>query len=95
MDPKDHDLLIELKTEMKGLRQDVRSLTDNTAGQIRDLQREKLNRQDFLEYETESKSQAKDHEERIRTLERAFWRGIGALAIIQMTAQFLLSKFLQ
>lgn len=95
MDPKDHDLLIELKTEMKGLRQDVRSLSDNTTAQIRDLQRDKLNRQDFIEYEVEAKTQSKDHEERIRTLEKAFWRGIGALAVIQMVAQFLISKFLQ
>jgi Skp family chaperone for outer membrane proteins len=95
MDPKDHDLLIELKTEMKGLRQDVRSLSDNTTAQIRDLQRDKLDWHDFKEYEVEAKTSKKDHEERIRTLEKAFWRGIGALAVIQMVAQFLISKFLQ
>ena len=33
---QDHDLLIELRTEMRGVRDDIQKLTDGTAKQIAD-----------------------------------------------------------
>lgn len=32
----DHDLLIELRTEMQGVRRDIKELTDGTAGKLAD-----------------------------------------------------------
>jgi hypothetical protein len=32
----DHDLLIELRTEMQGVRRDIKELTDGTAGKLSD-----------------------------------------------------------
>ena len=34
--PSDHDLLIELRTEMRGVRDDIKDLKDNTAGRLND-----------------------------------------------------------
>jgi hypothetical protein len=36
MDPKDHDLLIELRTEVKGMREDMRGQALSTAATVKD-----------------------------------------------------------
>ena len=59
----DHDLLIELKSEMVGLRADVKDLKDGTKERIR------------------------DHEVRLRFIERYMWLAIGALGLIEFGLQ--------
>lgn len=39
MENRDHDLLIELKTEIKAIRQDIKELKDNTVSRLGDHER--------------------------------------------------------
>lgn len=62
----DHDLLIELRTEMQNVRNDIKELKDNTANRIVNLEKDKADRQvvDGLQ-----KTVNENHEVRIRKLE--------------------------
>jgi hypothetical protein len=91
MDPKDHDLLIELRTEVKSFREEFRNSDKNVAAQLGNLQSVKLDKEEFVRHiasETEIKL---DHESRIRALEKGFFRTAGALAAIQIIVQVALS----
>ena len=75
---RDHDLLIELRTEMQNVRRDIKELNDGTAGRIRDLQANKAdrkeveaNRIDRKEIEDIQDKLNKDIETRVRSLEAA------------------------
>jgi hypothetical protein len=57
--PNDHDLLIELRTEMRGARSDIADMRSGLSGRL-------LN----LEANAVSKIQFDDHEKRIRTVEK-------------------------
>lgn len=43
----DHDLLIELRTEMRGVRNDIQRLNNDTISQVKDLQSTKLDKEEF------------------------------------------------
>jgi hypothetical protein len=62
----DHDLLIELRTEMQNVRNDIKELKDGTATRIQSLEKDKADRHivDGLQ-----RTVNEDHEVRIRTLE--------------------------
>lgn len=82
--PNDHDLLIELRTEMRGLRSDLKTLSDGLSTRVTNLENQK---QDKIDAEKESiricalaESKAKeifsiktdedkDHEVRLRIIE--------------------------
>jgi hypothetical protein len=64
----DHDLLVELRTEMKAVREDIRELRDGTAARLSSLEADRVTQKEFM-----------DHEDRIRFIERYVW---GAIAII-------------
>jgi hypothetical protein len=91
MDPKDHDLLIELRTEVKGLREDFRTANTSIAAQLASLQTSKLDKDTFSDH----LQKFEDHEERIRSLEKGFWKMVGALIVVQIVAEALLRYFLK
>ena len=64
----DHDLLIELRTEMQGIRKDIKDLKDGTTERISKLENDKANKKDFEELYTKVNT---DVENRIRALEAA------------------------
>lgn len=85
----DHDLLIELRTEMRGLRQDLKALSDGVSTRVTNLENTKLDKVDAKEEFSrlaalaESKAKEifntktdedKDHEARLRTVETAVTR---------------------
>jgi hypothetical protein len=62
----DHDLLIELRTEMQGIRKDIKDLKDGTTERITKLENDKADKKDFEELYTKVNT---DGENRIRALE--------------------------
>lgn len=56
----DHDLLIELRTEIRGMREDIRKQNDGVNEAI------------------------KDHETRLRSIEKYVWLAIGGLALLEI-----------
>ncbi len=47
--PNDHDLLIELRTEMRGLRIDVNNLTNTTTEKVKELELTKFDSKTFTD----------------------------------------------
>lgn len=72
----DRDLLVELRTEMSAVREDIKSLNSGVSARL-------LN----LESNSVSKIELQDHENRIRFIERYMWLAIGALGIIEFGLQ--------
>ena len=68
----DRDLLIELRTEMKAVRTDIKDLKDNTAFRVSQLEQGKMDKSD-------AEDTIKDFETRLRFVEKYVW---GAIAII-------------
>lgn len=66
----DHDLLIELRTEMRGVRQDVKDLRDGTSKRVDDLENQKMNRDEAMRLKEEADKVHNDHEARLRVLEK-------------------------
>jgi hypothetical protein len=64
----DHDLLIELRTEMQNVRNDIRDLKDGTATRIKCLEDNKVDLKDFKEIQ---KKLDEDMEVRLRKLEES------------------------
>lgn len=75
----DHDLLVEVRVEMKGLREDVKNLADDTKDRLARLEESKLDKANFHDHTTQSATTHLDHETRLRFIERYVW---GAIAII-------------
>lgn len=73
----DHDLLIELRTEFKGMRDDIKELKDNLVSRVTLLEEEKAP----LKVTT-------DHEKRIRRLEYALAIAIGMATLVEFVARF-------
>jgi len=62
----DHDLLIELRTEVANIRNDIRELKDNTTSRVIQLERDKADRKEVEELQ---KKVNEDIDIRVRTLE--------------------------
>lgn len=73
MNQNDRDLLIELKTQMAGVRDDIKDLKDNSSARIANIEQNSV-----------SKIVVDDHETRLRFLEKYTWITIGALTIINL-----------
>jgi hypothetical protein len=79
----DHDLLIELRTEVANIRQDIKELKDGTTMRIESLERDKADRHDFEELQNKVNH---DIDVRVRKLEDkaiyiyAFAAGVGVAA---------------
>lgn len=67
----DRDLLVELRTEMKAVRDDIQSLKDGVALRLSNLEQNAV-----------SKIQFDDHETRIRKIERYQLLQMGAVGIV-------------
>lgn len=80
---EDRDLLIELRTRMQDMQTNIKSLTGNTSARLLYLEGNTVSKKEFDD-------KAKDHEARIRRLERLGSLAIGALAVVQLLAEFLL-----
>lgn len=94
----DHDLIVELKTKIEGIKDDIRDLKDGTSARIGILEAEKLNTKDSypMLYKEGVEKCLNDHENRIRiNTERITkimtWGSAGVL--ILGVLEFLLSKF--
>lgn len=67
----DHDLLIELRTEMRGVRDDIQKLTDGTAQRLNTLENDHVSRKEY-----------EDHETRIRFIEKYVWGAVAVIGIL-------------
>jgi len=67
---KDHDLLIELCTEVRGMREDIKALTQNLSSRVTSLEQDKQARSDSEKRYQLSDKIHNDHETRIRTMEK-------------------------
>src|ERR1700735_1871690 len=65
----DHDLLIELRSEMRGWREDLKESANTTTAQISALQTGKLDKDDFNRFLIAYEKSKDDHERRIRDAE--------------------------
>jgi hypothetical protein len=82
----DHDLLIELRTEVKGMRVDIRDLKDGTAKRLTDVERDV----DDLE---KNKASKKDLEKTDTRLDRVTTRQnlmIGGLIVVNVLIPFII-----
>lgn len=73
----DHDLLIELRTEFKGMRDDIKELKDNLVSRVTVLEEEKA-----------PVKVTNDHEKRIRRLEYVVAVAIGAAMLLEFISRF-------
>lgn len=89
----DHDILIELRSEMRGLRGDLKTLNTTTASQIGGLQASKLDKDEFAQFRIADEKIKDDHEKRIRRLERWVLLGLGALGVVEFLVQIYTTYF--
>jgi hypothetical protein len=69
----DHDLLIELRTEMKAVRQDIKEIKDGTTDRLGKLEQDHVSKQDH-----------QDHEIRIRRLEYSLAIAVGMVVLLEI-----------
>jgi hypothetical protein len=81
MPQEDHDLLIEIATQMKDLRADVKDIKTNTVGRVEKLEIEKANSCDV--------EKLKD---RINTLENRRWYVVWIASILSIVAWYVVPK---
>jgi hypothetical protein len=86
----DHDLLIELRTEMKGMRADIKTFSDDTKERLASLEAKKVDKDEFSKFLISDGKESDDHERRIRNLERWGWLAIGAITL----SEFALMAYL-
>lgn len=94
---EDRDLLVELKTEMVALREDVKDLKDGVKMDIEFLKADKISRAEAVRINTDQQVINQDVETRMRTSEKKLtqiitWGSAGVL--ILGIIQFLVGKFL-
>ena len=86
----DHDLLIVIHTTVSHLITDMRDLKDNTLGRVANLELEKHNKEDAEKRYISSDGIHKDHELRLRLLERWGATAVGALFIIELVLKYFI-----
>lgn len=67
--PNDHDILIELRTQVRDIRTDLREVKDGLSTKVALLEEKKVDKSEFSTFSHEYNSDHKDHESRLRTLE--------------------------
>jgi len=88
---EDHDLLIELRTEMKALRQDVKDLKDNTSKRVDALELEKVDKLEVTRLKGDVDKIHDDHEIRLRAVEKSWENFTGKWAILAVLGTIVLS----
>ncbi len=101
-DTKDHDILIEIKTQVTRLISDVKELKDETTKRVDVVEREKLSKDDFdLEQakhdETHSRyeEQIERHRTRIDFLISKYWWAVGVGAAVSVVFGLVSTYILQ
>lgn len=96
MDPKDHDILIEIKTQVTRLISDVKDLKDDTARRVESVEREKVSKSEFSEAQIDHEkahklheAQLAKHDKRIDFLISAYWKAVGALVALEVVARYI------
>jgi hypothetical protein len=84
----DHDLLIRLETKMDQVIGDVKDLKDGTQRRLDALENVKVNREEFSNF-------VKDHEARVRRIERLGALIAGALAVLQFLIPIIIKYVLK
>lgn len=88
----DHDLLIELRTEMRAVRNDLREMKDNTSRRVDFLESQKEDKTEVQRLLKEANKIHDDHEARLRDLEdeqnnfRGKYIVISALSVMVVSA---------
>lgn len=85
---EDRDLLVELKTEMSGLRDDVKELKDGIKSDIEFLKADKISRADAVRMQTDSLTRDTDYETRLRFIERYMWLALGGITILTFVLNY-------
>lgn len=86
--PNDHDVLIELRTEMRGVRSDIKDLKEDSAHRISLLEDNKIDKREVETMVAASTKIHEDHERRIRKLEYFFWLGMGGIIVIELVIKY-------
>lgn len=91
----ERDLLIEIKTKLEGVTNDVKELKDSTAARLTLVEKNKAETSDVQRLVADGEKVHEDHEKRIRETEKTVtkivtWGSAGVLAL--GIAEFLLSK---
>lgn len=84
MDGQDHDLLIELRTEMRAVRVDIKDLKDNTSKRVDALESEKINAVEVFRMKQDADDIHHDHEKRLKKIESLTIYWAGGLAVINI-----------
>ena len=79
----DHDIIIEVRTELKGMRADLKNFSDDTKERLVRVEEGKLSKEEFGKFQIEDTKLNDDKERRLRFLERWGWTAWGAGWIIQ------------
>lgn len=87
----DHDLLIEIKTELKLFREESRAINNDTKERLVILGENKLEKESFTTFLVGDKTTKDDHETRLRFLERYAWLAIGAIGLIELGLAYYFS----
>lgn len=92
METNDHDILIEVKTILKGVVEDFRAYRGDNHKQMSivdvkldNLEKNKVSIVDF-------KALRDDNEARLKTLEKGYWIGLALIGVIQFLAPVILAK---
>lgn len=103
----DHDLLIELNVRFQDLNETIKRMDGTISRDIGGLQQGKVDKEVFAthcvndtkEFDAVKKEQKTmwekydKHDNNINLLNRYLWIGMGALAVFQFIAPFLISKY--
>ncbi len=64
---EDRDLLVELKTTLSAVQIDIKEIKDGTAAKLRELETDKLSRQDATRVQVSNDERFNKHDERLNT----------------------------
>ena len=92
---EDHDTLIRVEVKVDRALQDIAQLRDGLSKDVAKLEVTKLDKDEATRLGMEAKELHEDHEKRLRFLERGYWWGLGALAILQIVADYYFTHILK
>ena len=92
---QDHDLLIRIDEKMEGMTRALGDLSRNSGEKLAVMESQKVNKEDMQKWISELKAdidksfrnfmeEQKDHEKRLRRLERWGFTAIGAIGLIEI-----------
>lgn len=97
MDPKDHDVLIAISTQVdrlisdvKDVRSDIADVKSDLANRVAALESEKVSKIDFAAAQLDHVTMHKAFDDRLSFVERAVWIGIGGITIVEIIFKFFI-----